>query len=258
MVKRDELITFIYQTVGNDILEKALLKDDFANGVQILGSENVNKVAIGVSLNEEFLLEAIKRGAGFCIFHHGIYAPTYKLQYSKSEQKRLRLIFQNDLSIVGLHYVLDAHPKLGNNAQIIKELGAKIVKPFAEEWGFIGEFDKTQDLHELGHKCQELYDHEVFVVQANNKRIKRIGVCSGAHKPVSFDFFEMKKENVDLLITGETSEHLPHQMQEEGINYFVCGHYATETLGVQELGKLIEKRFGNKISVKFIDIQNPI
>jgi dinuclear metal center YbgI/SA1388 family protein len=258
MLKRDKLITFIYKTLGEDILDRALVKDDFANGLQILGSEKVKRVAIGVSLNEEFLLEAIDWGAEFCIFHHGIYAPAYKLQYLKSEQKRLRLIFQNNLTIVGLHYALDAHPKLGNNAQIIKKLGAKLTDQFAEEWGYIGEFEKPQDLHDLGHKCQELFDHEVFVVQANNKKIKRIGVCSGSHKPGSFDYYKMQEKKIDLLITGETAEHIPHQMQEEGINYFVCGHYATEKFGIEALGDKIRTKYKEKLMVKFIDIKNPI
>ena len=258
MINRDKVISFINQTVGEELLEKAILKDNFANGVQILGSEQVKNIALGVSLNEEFLEKAIKWGAKMCIFHHGIYTPTYKLQYTLSEQKRLKLIFKNDLTIIGLHYSLDFHPKLGNNAQIIKKLGAKVKDSFAEEWGYVGKFEKPQDLHDLGHKCQELFDHEVFVVQANDRKVKTIGVCSGAHKPGTFDFHEMHQKNIDLLITGETAEYLPHQMQEEGINYFVCGHYATETFGVKALGKEIKNEFGDKIDIKFIDIENPI
>jgi dinuclear metal center YbgI/SA1388 family protein len=258
MVKRDKLIEFVKGLIGEELLKKALEKDDFANGVQILGAENVSKVALGVSLNEEFLKKALRWGAQMCIFHHGIYTPTYKLQYTQSEQKRLKLIFKNDLTILGYHYALDFHPKLGNNAQIIKKLGAKIVEPFAEEWGYIGNFEKIHNLHELGHKCQELFDHEVFVVEANEKKVKRIGVCTGGHKPGTFDFNEMHDKKVDLLITGETAEYLPHQMKEEGINYFVCGHYATEVFGIKELGEKIKSHFKGKIGVEFIDIQNPI
>ena len=47
-------------------------------------------------------------------------------------------------------------------------------------------------------------------------------------------------------------------MKESGIAYFVCGHYATEKFGVQELGKKIESKFKPKVEVEFIDIENPI
>ena len=47
-------------------------------------------------------------------------------------------------------------------------------------------------------------------------------------------------------------------MKESEINYFACGHYATEVFGVQELGKVIKSRFKDKLEVEFIDIPNPI
>ena len=99
MIKRDELIKFIYRTIGKNLLAKALKIDEVANGVQILGKEQVNKVVLGVSCNEAFLKEAVKRGADFCIFHHGFDPRVFKSRFSLSAQKRLRLIFKNDLTV---------------------------------------------------------------------------------------------------------------------------------------------------------------
>ena len=67
----------------------------------------------------------------------------------------------------------------------------------------------------------------------------------------------MEQKGVELFITGETSESVPYKMKDSGINYFVCGHYATEAFGVQELGKRIEAHFQDKIKVEFIDVPNP-
>ena len=47
-------------------------------------------------------------------------------------------------------------------------------------------------------------------------------------------------------------------MQESEINYFACGHYATEVFGVTELGKKVKEQFKDKIELEFIDIENPI
>ena len=55
MVSRDELIDFVHSTIGVDLLSKASRKDEMANGVQIHGGDDVRVVALGVSLNEEFL-----------------------------------------------------------------------------------------------------------------------------------------------------------------------------------------------------------
>ena len=86
MIKRDELVEYINSVFGEELLEKALQKDELANGLQISGKRQVKKAAFGVSLNEEFLEKAVKWGADFCVFHHGFDVRTYKSRYSKSSQ----------------------------------------------------------------------------------------------------------------------------------------------------------------------------
>ncbi len=259
MIKRDELISFVNQTIGKELFEKAAVKDEFgANGVQISGGENVEKVALGVSLNEEFLQKAVFWGANFCIFHHSFDVRTYKSLFSISSQKRLKLIFKNDLTILGFHYALDAHPEIGNNAMIIKKLGGKIVDSLFEEWGFVGRLQNEISIHDLAHKCEKIFNHDVFVVEGDKAKVKTIGVVSGAGKPYGENIAEMEGKGVELYISGETSESTPHRMKESGISYFVCGHYATEVFGIQELGKRIKDNFGEKVEVNFIDVENPI
>lgn len=258
MIKRDELIEEIESVLGEDLLVKAETKDEAANGVQILGKKEVRKVALGVSLNEEFLKEAVGWGADFCIFHHGFDPRTENSRYSLFAQKRLRLIFQNELTVAGFHYVLDAHRELGNNAQIIKKLGAEIEEPLYEEWGYTAKFDTPQDLHKLGHKCQEIFSHEIFVVAGGPEKIKKIGVVSGGAKPYDLQLNEMLEKGVELYISGETSESSPHKMLETGINYFVCGHYATEVFGIKALGEKLKKKFKNNLEIEFVDVPNEI
>ncbi len=258
MIKRDTLIKFIYLTIGQDLVDKALLKDEHANGVQFLGSESVEKVALGVSLTEDFLIEAHKTKAQMCIFHHGYNARVWKSRIPTYSQKRLKQIISNKLTILGFHYALDSHPELGNNATIIKLLGAKKDKPLLEEWGYTATFKAPQDINELSKKCAEIFNHDVFAVLSGPKKIKTIGVVSGSGKPSAEHIAEMEQKGVQLFITGEPSEYVPHVMKESQINYFACGHYATEVFGVQELGKKIKQEFKSKIDVEFIDIPNPI
>ena len=258
MIKRDELIKFVYQTIGEDLLKKALEKDEIANGVQFLGSETVNKVALGVSLNEDFLKEAVKAKAQFCIFHHGFDTRTYKSRFPLFSQKRLKVMVENKLTIMGWHYALDAHPEIGNNATIIKLLGGKIKEPSFEEWGYTAEFNQPKDVIKLQKQCAELFNHDVLAVLAGPKQVKIIGVVSGCGKPEAAEIAEMEAKGVQLYISGETSEWIIHQMKESGINYFCGGHYATEVFGIQELGKKIKAKFKDKLEVEFIDIPNPI
>ncbi|OGD58678.1 Nif3-like dinuclear metal center hexameric protein [Candidatus Beckwithbacteria bacterium RIFCSPLOWO2_02_FULL_47_23] len=258
MVKRDELIKFIYQTIGKELMAKALIKDEVANGVQWLGQDEVQKVALGVSANEEFLLAAVKAGGQFCIFHHGLDTRVWKSRYPLFSQKRLKVIVENKLTVVGLHYALDSHPTSGNNSVIARELGAKIKESLFDEWGFTATFDEPQKVEELKIKCAKLLNHKIFSVLAGPKTVTTIGVASGRGTPEAAEIAEMETKGVELYISGETSEWNVHQMKESGINYFCGGHYATEVFGVRELGKTIKAYFKNKLEVEFIDIPNEI
>ena len=258
MINRTTLLSFLEETLGQETLVKARQQDEMANGPQFIGDEDVQTVTLGVSLNEEFLQSAISLGSNFCIFHHGFDPRTYKSAYSLSQQKRLRLIANHTLTIVGYHAALDMHPTLGNNATIIKKLGATPTVSLFEDWGYVGRFEKPQKVTNLAHRCTELFAHDVFAVYAGPEKVTTIGVVSGAAKPHSQHIAEMEQKGVELFITGETSESIPHTMQESGINYFACGHYATEVFGIQQLGEKIKEKFGKKITVEFIDIPNPI
>lgn len=258
MIHRDQIIKFIYSTISEDLLAKSLLKDELANGVQFLGGEQVNKVTLGTSLNQDFLNEAIAAKSNFCIFHHGFDVRTFQSRYLQFSQKRLNLIIKNNLTIAAFHYCLDAHPKIGNNAVIAQKLGATLGEPLFEDWGFVAHFDQPQDIQALSKRCAALFEHDVFAVYSGPTKISTIGIVSGAGKPSAENLTEMAAAGIQLFITGEASESIPHKMKESGINYFACGHYATEVFGVQELGRVIKAKFKDTLAVEFLDIPNPI
>lgn len=153
---------------------------------------------------------------------------------------------------------MDAHPEIGNNAVIINSLGAKIVDSLFDEWGFVGKFGKPQAISDLAQKCSTLFEHDVMTFVTDQNKVSVIGVVSGGAKPNTKDILEMKAKGVELFITGEPFESVPHKLVESDINYFTGGHYATEVFGIQELGKAFKSHFKNKLTVEFIDIPNPI
>lgn len=258
MVKRDDITRATYEIIGQDLLDKAWQKDEVANGVQIYGNNAVSKIALGVSLNSAFLTIAAKRGAQYCICHHGLDPRTYLSRLPLYLQKELKFIFNHQLTVAGFHYSLDAHPVIGNNAQIIQKLGARLGEPLFDDWGFVGKFDKATELNIIKERCESLFNHPVLSYESNIKSVKRIGVVSGAGKPYAQHLADLEIKGVDLFISGETSESIPHKFLESGINYFICGHYATETFGIKTLGDKLKTHFGNKLEIEFIDVPSVI
>lgn len=262
MVNRDDLVLKIEEIIGLDLITRARLNDIYSNGVQIHGENNVKKIALGVSITHDFLTEAVAAGTQFCVAHHGLDLTSHNIVTSRMHsglQRDLRYIFANNLTVGGYHYSLDTQREFGNNATIIRELGATITtESYYDDWGIVGEFDQPVSATVLATRLAEITAHDVFTVYGGPKNIKRIGVCTGGAKPYDRSLFEIIDKKIDAHISGEIIEPGIAQAEGVGYNYYAAGHYATEVFGVQELGKRLKSFFGDKLEVEFIDIPNPL
>jgi len=54
MVKREKIVKFL-----NKYLEIDLIKDRSMNGLQVEGKDNIEKIALGVSANEQLFIKAV-------------------------------------------------------------------------------------------------------------------------------------------------------------------------------------------------------
>ena len=260
MVKRDDVISAIKLILSHQVLAKAKKMDTFANGIQVEGKSKVKKIATGVSVNLEFLEKAVEWGADMVIAHHGLNLTDRNIKgalLSRAAQKRLKFAFQNELTIAGYHASLDIHATVGNNAIIIQKLGAENLDiPFFDNWGMVAEYRDGIKVSELVEKCQTLFNHDVHFVDGGKDKINTIGVCSGGAKLSGAHLFEAYDIGIEAFISGEISEGLGQIAKESEISYLACGHYATETFGIQALGEKLSQHFGSKLELKFIDVPN--
>lgn len=257
MVNREEIIKYIFDYFGEDFVRKAKSKDEYINGVQLRGLNEVEKIALGVSASAEFLEKGCDWGAQMIIVHHGIYLNKLNHYLNPVIKKRLKVLFDNDITLMGFHYILDAHKEVGNNAQILKKLGAKIIGPFYDEWGWIGELPGTETVGRIVVKLAKIFNHRPTKYLYGKRVVKRIAVTSGGGTPKISEMPEFLEKEFDLYVTGEVKESTSALIKEAGINYVVFGHYDTEKFGVIALGELIKKRFPD-LEVKFIDVPNPL
>ena len=249
------------QVFGKELVAQAQALDPNANGIQILGKNKVNKIAVGVSCHAEFLQKAIDWGADVCIFHHGMGLSEkhgiYNSRLSPSLQSQLQLVFKNNLTIAAYHYCLDVDPNIGNNVLIAQHLGLRLTgEKYFDDWGIIAKSDPVKDVDELAKACSQLFKHDVFMIRAKNE-ITRIGICSGGAIPHVKENFEIVEKNIDLHLTGVATESGVATAKENDYSYFACGHYATETLGIKALGEKINTKFEN-IDVRFIEVWNEL
>ena len=88
---------------------------------------------------------------------------------------------------------------------------------------------------------------------AEKDSIQKVAYCTGAAQ----DFIGKAAErNCDAYISGEVSERTYYEARELNVNYYACGHHATERYGVQRLAKAISEQFNIKYS--YFELNNPI
>lgn len=236
----------------NQLLNSSSFSDYAPNGLQVEGREQVTRIITGVTASQALLDEAIKRNADAVMVHHGYFWKNEAPVIKGMKRNRLRALLANDINLYGWHLPLDAHPQLGNNAQLAKLLDIEVrgeVMPLVP-WGELAEPVSGNDFAQriaqrLGRVPLHCDDHAPA-------QIRRIAWCSGGGQ----GFIDNAAAfGVDAFITGEVSEQTIHSAREQGIHFFAAGHHATERGGIKALGEWLADAY--HLDVTFIDIPNP-
>src|SRR3712207_6057567 len=98
----------------------------------------------------------------------------------QSLYRRLRPLFLSDMALAAYHLPLDAHPEVGNNAILARELGCEHHEAFARigrRGRFAGDGITADELRARVHAAT---GREPLVFDAGPERIRTLGIVSGA------------------------------------------------------------------------------
>jgi dinuclear metal center YbgI/SA1388 family protein len=223
--------------------------DGAVNGLQMENSGTVTRIAATVDASLATVKLALAAKADLLIVHHGLFwSPAQPWTWKKYEL--IKLLIENNLAVYSSHLPLDAHPKLGNNAQLAAALGLKNLKPFFASHGQTIGFKSPTKISrsELGDKLERAIGAKPKIIPGGKELCERIGIVTGG---AGGDLKLAASEGVDTFITGE-GPHWTYALAEElGLNVFYGGHYATETFGVKALAAELSKKF--KLPWEFLD-----
>lgn len=237
----------------NELLAIENFKDYGPNGLQVEGKASVNKIITGVSATQALIEAAVDHDADAILVHHGWFWKNEDPRIVGIKQRRLKVLMQNEISLLAYHLPLDAHPELGNNAQLAKLLGFHVEAVMDSQGvGNVGHLETATSLEELGNKIESTLQRKPLLINAGNHPIQRIAWCSGGAQGWIDKAVEA---GVDAFMSGEISEHTVHTARESGVHYIAAGHHATERYGVQALGEHLAGKYG--LNCTFIDIDNP-
>lgn len=248
MAHRSEIDRYL-----RELLAVERFRDYGPNGLQVEGRPEVHTLVSGVTASLAFIDSAITAGADAILVHHGLFWRGQDGCLTGWLKARVARLLAHDVSLFAYHLPLDAHPQLGNNAQLGRRLGLRAESTFGEQdLGFIGDAAELTGLEALGDRIRHALDRAAVIVAGDGRRLRRIAWCTGGAQGA---FEAAIAAGADAYVTGEISEPQAHLARETGVAFLACGHHATERFGAPAVGADVAQRFG--LNHVFIDVPNP-
>jgi len=247
MAKRDEILEY-----ARELLDLDAYHDYGPMGLQVVGAEDVTKIAAGVSSSRELFERAARAGAQLLIVHHGLFWDNDPRVVDRQMKARLEALFAGNVNLASYHLALDAHPELGNNALLAGLIGVD-ERERVLEWGFGGPLASPATLDELARRLEQATGQRPQVFDGGPPEIARVAVITGGAARL---FPQIAAMGYDAFVTGEPAEPTLHAAREVATHFLAGGHYATETFGIKALAAKLAERFD--LEWEFVDLPNPV
>jgi dinuclear metal center YbgI/SA1388 family protein len=238
------------------LLAPERFKDFGPNGLQVEGREMVTRIVSGVTASRALVERAIAAQADAIFVHHGLFWRGQDGRVTGWMKQRLALLLAHDINLFAYHLPLDAHPELGNNAQLGKRLGLAATSNFGEQdLGFLGaraDGGEFADTAALAAHVEQALGRRVTAVVGAPGPVRRVAWCTGGAQ----SYFEAAiAAGAQAFLTGEISEPQAHYARECGVSFLACGHHATERYGAPAVAAHVARELG--LAHEFIDVDNP-
>ena len=249
-----------FQQALDELLQPERFRDYGPNGLLVEGRPEIRRVVSGVTASLALIEAAVDQRADAVLVHHGLFWRGQDGRVTGWMKRRLALLLAHDINLFAYHLPLDAHPELGNNAQLGLKLGlsahAGASGRFGEQdLGFIGQRDdggSFADAGALASHAERVLGRAVTLVEGGRRPIRTVAWCSGGAQ----GYFEAAiAAGADAFLTGEISEPQAHCAREMGVTFIAAGHHATERYGAPAAAGHVAAQLG--VEHRFIEIDNP-
>ena len=247
MADRDEILAY-----ASELLDLDAYPDYGPMGLQVAGAREVERLACGVSSSLELFERTAAAGAQMLLVHHGLLWDRDPRVIDDASRRRLKTLFDAEITLAAYHLALDAHPEIGNNALLARELGIDPSEQFAGI-GFGGPLAEPASIEDFTTRVREKLGSNPVVFAHGPERIGRAAVITGG---AARYLAEAAAAGYDLFLTGEPAEPSLHTALELGIHFVAAGHYTTERVGIKALTERLAAQFD--LEWEFIDLPNPV
>ncbi|MCO5193236.1 MAG: Nif3-like dinuclear metal center hexameric protein [Anaerolineae bacterium] len=246
-MQRDEVVAYL-----DEYLRVAEIADYGPQGLQVeSGNTTINRVAFAVDVAPPIIAASAEWGADMLLVHHGVLWRSVE-RIAGPLGARVRALLDHGINLYAAHLPLDAHPVVGNNAELARILGLMVKTWWCEvqgtKLGTLGDLAVSTPLNKLVDHVNAELNTTARVLAHGSADVQTVAIVSG----FGIDHIaEAASLGADTFITGETSHANYWSAADYGMNVIFAGHYATETVGVKALGRHLSEQFG--LEARFFD-----
>ena len=246
-MKRSELTDYLSTYLRIDEIE-----DYGPQGLQVeAAGDEVQRLALAVDTAPAVIEAAAQWDADMLLVHHGLLWRDVQ-RIAGPLGRRVRALLQHDVHLYAAHLPLDAHPDVGNNAVLARMLDVEVEQwwcaPTNAPLAVLGTAPSGTELEPFVARVEAHLQTNARVLAHGPQQVSRVAILSGFGADHAAEAREL---GADTFLTGETSHAHFWAAADHGLNVIYAGHYATETVGVQALGRHLAQEFG--LEVEFFD-----
>ena len=222
-------------------LDTARFKDYAPNGLQVEGRTGIRRILTAVTASRAAIDHAAAIGADMLLVHHGMFWKSEPATITGWKKQRIAALLAHDINLAGYHLPLDAHPELGNNAQLALRMGWHIEGQTGEQnLLMFGTPEAEADGNALLANLAERLGRQPVSAGDLSRPVRKLAWCTGGAQ----GFFQQAIDmGADAFVTGEISEAQYHLAQENGVLFVSAGHHATERYGIQALSARLQQEW---------------
>ena len=213
--------------------------------------QDIKKIMVALDATKNAVAKAVEEGADLLVTHHPMVFSSLKQVNDKdfTGEKLLSLI-ENKISCFAMHTNYDI---AGGMAEICGEkMGLYHPAPFevtgeregeAVGIGQIGTLPAAMTLSECAEKVKEAFGlTHVLLFGEPQKVVKRAAISPGSGRSM---LWEAKKQEVDVLITGDIGHHEGLDCLDMGFGVIEAGHYGLEQVFIGHIVNYLQENTKN-------------
>lgn len=239
----------------NQIAPEELQEQWDNSGIQIRIEEDqdISKILTCLEISEKVIEEAVSNGVELIVTHHPlIFGKISNIDHKEITGNQMISLIQNKISVYSSHTAFDSALN-GTNQYLAELIGMHDIEPIIPAeiegcgMGRYGHLAEKTEINKLLDKILSVCGKtDIRLAGTLPDRVYKLGLCTGSGAEFIKSAYEA---GCDAYITGDVKYHDARLADDLGICVIDAGHYGTEVIFAENMGKQLKDRLNSDVQI---------